>query len=263
MASSTSAAAAAAALPRLFIGQANYSSWSMRPWLALRAANFAFTEERVEVEGGGVNAKHLAYSPSGLVPCLHLPDGSRVWDSVGIFEWLAERAPAGSVWPADPAARAYARCITLEMHAGFGDLRAGLPCNFKMRLVGYEALPERVAANVARVAGIWAEARATYGAPSGEGPFLFGRFTAADAMYAPVVSRFISYNVDLAAWPAAAAYAAAVAAHPLYREWEAAALAETNPIAHYDEAALRLGRGRRAGLCAIEEAAARLVAAKQ
>lgn len=245
---------------RLFIGQRNYSSWSMRPWLLLRAAAFDFEPVSVEVEGRGFNPKHLEYSPSGLVACLHCPDDERVWDSLAISEWLAERSPPGTVWPLDARARAFARCIAAEMHAGFGDVRATLPCNIKMRLEG-RPLDERTALQVRRIATIWTEARARFGAPSGAGPFLFGAFGAADAMYAPVVSRFITYNVDLAGWPEAQAYAAAIAAHPLYREWEALALAETNPIAHYDEAALALGGPPRVGLCAVEVAAAVAVAA--
>ena len=245
---------------QLFIGQRNYSSWSMRPWLLLRAVGFQFDDVCVEVEGRGFNPKHLAYSPSGLVACLHCPGGERVWDSLAIAEWLAERSPPGAVWPINAAARTLARCVAAEMHGGFGDVRANLPCNIKMRLEG-RPLNERTALQVQRIAGIWAEARERFGAPSGAGPYLFGAFGAADAMYAPVVSRFITYNVDLAAWPAAQAYAAAIAAHPLYREWEALALAETNPIGHYDVAALELGGPPRTGLCAVELAAAAAVAA--
>ena len=239
----------------LYIGQKNYSSWSMRPWMLLRNANFDFDEICIEVEGGGFNPRHQAYSPSGLVPCLHDTEtGQRVWDSLGIAEWLAERLPAGCVWPADPAARAYARCIALEMHSGFPDVRANMPCNFKMRLNG-GPMSDKTALQVERIATIWAEARAKYGIPSGAGPYLFGAFSAADAMYAPVVSRFVSYNVSLDAWPEAKAYAAAMLNNAFYKQWEAAALVETNPIGHYDETALRVGNGRREGKCSLEAAA--------
>ena len=196
------------------------------------------------------------------MPCLRLADDQLVWDSLGIFEWLHERVP-GAVWPADSVARAFARCITAEMHAGFPDVRAHMPMNLKMRLVGASlpaaaaaagsdlahpqtpvaALPERVQLQFTRIVTVWTTARERFGAPSGRGPFLFGAFGAADAMYAPVVARFVSYNVDLSAWPLALAYAAAILNHAHFRAWVAAALAETNPINHYDEAALRLGGG--------------------
>lgn len=249
----------------LYTGQRNYSSWSMRPWILLRALNFPFEDRLVELEGRGFNPKHFTYGPAGTVPALHLPDGGGVvWDSLAIMEWLAERMPAGSVWPADPAARAYARCIAAEMHGGFGEVRSNLPCNFKMRVVG-APLAERTRQQVDRILQIWTEARTRWGAPSGAGPFLFGAFGAADAMYAPVVSRFITYNVDLSGYPVALEYAAAIAAHPLYREWEAAALAETGDkaLAHYDEATRALGGPDRGeALCAIQVAAAARLAAE-
>lgn len=254
--------AAMAAIPRLFIGQKNYSSWSMRPWILLRAAGFQFVEESVELEGRGFNPRHQAYSPSGTVPCLHMPDGEQVWDSLAISEWLAELSPAGTVWPAAADARAFARCISAEMHGGFGEVRANLPCNFKKRLAG-ASLSERTQQQVDRILQLWTEARGRFGVPSGAGPYLFGSFGASDAMYAPVVARFISYNVDLSAYPVALEYAAAIAAHPLYREWEAAALKETNPIVHYDETAHRIGGPDRTAKCAIEVAADALLSKQQ
>ena len=247
---------------KLFAGQHNYSSWSMRPWILLKECGFDFEEVPVDVEGKGFNTKHLAYSPSGLVPCILTPDGQQVWDSMGIAEWLAERTPPGTVWPVDPVARAFARCVALEMHSGFVDVRAGMPCNFKMRTNGAQ-LSDKAKEQLERIATIWTEARTRIGKPSGAGPYLFGVFSAADAMYAPVVSRFITYNIDLKRWPIALEYAATMYNNAHYQTWAASALLETNAIGHYDEAALKLGNGARpqSELSDIEEEAARLKAA--
>lgn len=235
-----------AARPVLVIGQKCYSSWSCRPWLLLKMAGFDFEERSVDVEGRGLNAKHFAYSPSGLVPCLHLPSGQQVWDSLAIAEWLYEQpGHAAHVWPADATARAFARCIAAEMHSGFPDVRAQMPCNIKMRLEGRRPLAERVQQQVDRLCAIWRQARTQWGEPSGEGPYLFGRFSAADAMFAPVAFRFLTYNVLLSD-PVAKAYCEALLANPHVRAWEAAALLETNAIAHYDAAALELGGAPRA-----------------
>ena len=238
----------------LYLGQSNYSTWSWRPWLVLRAAGVAIHVERVLV--GGASARNPALrnvSPSGLVPALRLADGSVLWDSLAITEWAAEQAAPGAVWPIDAAARAHARCVTAEMHAGFSALRNGLPGNVRMRLTG-KPLDAAVARDVARISELWAEARARFGEPSGGGPYLYGAWSAADAFYAPVVSRFVTYNVALEG--AAAAYAAAVWAHPLVQEWCAAAAAEGEEqrLAHYETAAVEAGGAPRDWRCVIEGA---------
>lgn len=198
----------------------------------------------MEVAGRGVDlALHGKYSPSGLVPVLHVDAETTVWDSLAIAEYANELA-GGRAWPADAKARAHARCVTAEMHSGFPDLRAAMPMNIKMRLVGKPAgeVSEKVKSQLERITAIFTDARLKYGVPSGH-PYLFGAFSAADAFYAPVVWRIVSYNVRLGT-PEARAYVAAMRADPFMKEWETAALAETNPIGHYDVAAVELGGGR-------------------
>lgn len=203
----------------LYLGDKNYSSWSLRPWLALRQLGIAFTEVEVPLGGTGVNERHLAYSPNGLVPCLH--DGDlQVFDSLAICEYLAERHP--QLWPAERTARARARSIAAEMHSGFGQVRNQLPMNIRLRARG-TALPAAVQKEVDRICLAWRDARTHLA--SGDGPFLFGAFSIADAMFAPVVWRFYSYNVALPA--DAAAYRDTMLALPAMREWQAAAEAST------------------------------------
>jgi glutathione S-transferase len=204
----------------------------------------AFEEVMVAVEGKGFAKVHQQYSPNGLVPCVHDDDGTIVWDSLAIAEYLAERSPAGAVWPENPRARVLARCISAEMHSGFGDVRATMPMNIKTRVAGME-LSEKVAQQVERIEELWTDARTTYGVPSGAGPYLFGKFTAADAFYAPIVWRFFCYNVPLKS-ALARQYVADMLRDTFMKEWEAGALAETNPIPHYDEAAVSQGGGLRA-----------------
>lgn len=154
---------------KLYIGNKNYSSWSLRPWILLRAFNVDFEEVIVPVSGKGVHAGlHRQYSPSGLVPCLH--DEEIIWDSLAIAEYMAEQHP--SMWPAEKAARARARCISAEMHGGFSDVRTNMPMNVKKRLSG-KPLTKEVQANVDRIQMLWSECRQKYG--SG-GSFLFGSF---------------------------------------------------------------------------------------
>lgn len=204
---------------QLVIGNRNYSSWSFRPWLALRAAGIPFTETVIPLYLPGSRDQLLARSPAGKVPIL--VDGAvTVWESLAIIEYVAERVPAAGLWPHDPGARAAARAIAAEMHAGFMPLRRACPMNMR-RPVGKLMLNEEAAADVARIDALWTDARARFGAG---GPFLFGRFCAADAMYAPVVSRFHSYDIGVGA--ASATYMAAVMALPAWREWESAARAE-------------------------------------
>jgi glutathione S-transferase len=234
----------------LVIGTQNYSSWSLRPWIALRNAGIPFTTRVVPVLGKGVNfAVHGSYSPSGLVPVLN--DGENkatVWDSLAIVEYAHELFPEAGVWPRDRAARARARCVAAEMHAGFADLRTACPMNVKhVWAGGVPVLPAGAMANIARIEGIWASLRGEFGSVAvgaEAGPYLFGRFTAADAFYAPVVFRFLSYGVVLSD-PLASTYMDAVAADEGMKEWREAALkeeAQGMAIAHYDEAAAKVGR---------------------
>jgi glutathione S-transferase len=224
-------------MPRLVIGQKRYSSWSLRPWILLRHAQYSFTEVNVDVEGIGFNERLLSLSPSGLVPILLLDDGTAdsVWDSLAIAEFLHERVAAGVVWPADARARALARAVSAEMHSGFGDVRALLSFNLGYRVASQPDLPARVASQIARIVAIWSDARARFGEPSGEGPFLFGRFSAADAMYAPVCWRFYTYRIAISD-ARAAAYVDSMLSHPLMIEWRKAALSEASGrVAKYDE----------------------------
>lgn len=235
----------------LYIGNKNYSSWSLRPWLLMQHFGIAFDEQVVGVAGRGASDLHRAYSDSGLVPCLHvrgMPAAAgtafQVWDTLAIAEFLAEQHPDLALWPKDTLARARARSVSAEMHSGFGALRSAWGMNIKMRLKG-APLSADVAADVARVEAIWRDARENFAAASGtSGPYLFGDFSVADAMFAPVVFRFFSYAAPLTAL--SQAYVQTMLAHPAMRAWEAAALAETSALAHYDEAALTQFGGPRA-----------------
>ena len=176
----------------LIVGNKNYSSWSMRPWIAMKATGIAFTEEVISLNAPDFKARVSKVSGTGKVPVLS--DGDvHVWESLAILEYLAEKFPGAGLWPSDPAARGHARAIASEMHAGFVPLRRHLPMNL-WRPVMPRALPDDVAANVRRIEHIWTDCRTRFGMG---GPFLFGRFGAADAMYAPVVSRFHTYAVEV------------------------------------------------------------------
>ena len=205
---------------KLIIGNKNYSSWSFRPWIGLKAAGIAFDEEMISLYVEGGREQILKHSPAGKVPIL-IDGAVRVWESLAILEYAAEKFPAAGLWPSDPAARGHARAISTEMHAGFAALREECGMNF-WRPPAKRTLSADAQANVARVQEIWTHARASYGAG---GPFLFGKFTAADAMYAPVVQRFITYDVDVGA--PVKAYMQAMTALPAWREWRRAALRET------------------------------------
>ncbi|MGZ3326095.1 MAG: glutathione S-transferase family protein [Xanthobacteraceae bacterium] len=204
---------------KLIIGNKNYSSWSFRPWIAMKVAGIAFEEEVVSLNAEDFKQRVRGISGTGKVPAL-ADGGIRIWESLAILEYLAERFPAARLWPADPAARALARALSSEMHAGFVPLRRHLPMNMWRPVVRRDLTPE-VAANVARIDAIWTDCRTRY---SGDGAFLFGAFGAADAIYAPVVSRFHTYAVEVGA--VAGAYMEAVMALPAWREWRAAALVE-------------------------------------
>lgn len=203
---------------RLYIGTRRYSSWSLRGWLAVRLARLPVELVVIPLAGGSTRAVK-AVSPGGTVPYLEHA-GNRIWDSLAICEYCAEQAPG--LWPDSPAARAHARVIAAEMHAGFRDLRMAMPMSLFRQGAAGTGRTQGVLADVARIEAIWAETRARFGAG---GPFLFGRaFTNADAMYAPVVARLLTYAPELA--PGSHAYCAAIRAHPLVAEWYDAAAAE-------------------------------------
>jgi glutathione S-transferase len=206
---------------RLVLGCRRYSSWSMRGWLAVRLAGLDVTELVVPPSADGRILSDPTLSPSRLVPYLEHA-GAQVWDSLAIVEYCAEHAPA--LWPADPLARAHGRAIAAEMHAGFRALRQAMPMNLGGSFPGH-GRTEAALADLARIEAIWTQTRARWGAG---GPFLFGAtFGAADAMYAPVVARLISYAPTLSA--ASLDYMAAVRAHPLVAQWYSDAAAE--PVA--------------------------------
>ncbi len=201
------------------LGNKNYSSWSLRGWLALKQTGAAFAERVVPLDRPGIREQLLAASPSARVPVLKHGDLT-VWDSLAIGEYLAERFPEATLWPAETAARAVARAVTAEMHAGFAELRRDLPMDLRNRYPGRDLAPG-TARDIARIVEIWQDCRTRFGAG---GDFLFGAFSLADAAYAPVVSRFVTYDVALP--EVAAAYRDAVMAWPAMREWAAAAEAE-------------------------------------
>jgi glutathione S-transferase len=201
----------------LHIGNYQLSSWSLRPWLLMREAGIPFEARRILLDRPDSKANILQVSPSGRVPCLH--DGAlRVWDSLAIAEYLAERHPG--LWPADPAARAWARSISAEMHSGFTTLRSRMPMKVADRLAAPEGVPE-LAADIARITGLWEETRRRFGEG---GDLLFGRFSIADAFYAPVVFRFQTYGVPLER--RAADYQQAMLRLAGMREWAEAAASE-------------------------------------
>ncbi|MBI3436367.1 MAG: glutathione S-transferase family protein [Proteobacteria bacterium] len=205
---------------RLTIGNQNYSSWSLRPWIAMKVTGIAFEETVIALDAADFGARVAAVSGSGKVPAL--ADGTTlVWESLAILEYLAETFPAAGLWPDAAPPRAHARAIANEMHAGFAALRRHCPMNFR-RPVTTCALTPEAAANVARIEAIWSACRRQYAAA---GPFLFGRFTNADAMYAPVVARLHTYGVEVS--PPSRAYMDAVVALPAWQEWRAAALRES------------------------------------
>lgn len=214
---------------KLVIGNKNYSSWSMRPWLAMRAAGIAFEEVFIPLytDNEADKDRILSFSRAGKVPAL--VDGDvTVWDSLSIIEYLAERFPDAKLWPQDRAARAYARSISAEMHSGFLPLRSECGMNLH-RPVGAVTLSADAQANVARVQEIWTECRDRHGK---SGPYLFGAFTAADAMYAPVVHRFRTYAIGVS--PQVQAYMNTMMALPAFAEWTKAGLAETLVIEKFE-----------------------------
>jgi len=210
---------------KLVIGNKNYSSWSMRPWLALRANHISFEEVFIPLYTGDADKQRiLGFSRAGKVPTL-IDGDVTVWDSLAIIEYLAERFPEAGLWPEDRADRAYARSISAEMHSGFMALRNECPMNLH-RPVREAALSQDARANIARIQEIWLDCRERQNKRGGKpGPFLFGAFGAADAMFAPVVYRFRSFAIDVA--PKVRAYMDTMLALPAVEEWTKAGLAET------------------------------------
>ena len=220
---------------KLLIGNKCYSSWSLRAWLLMRATGIAFTEQLVLLDEPGFKEAIFAAAPGsgGTVPTLI--DGEiAVWETLAICEYLHDTQPQAGIWPRDKAARAHARAISSEMHAGFTALRGACPMNLGKRFAARDRGPG-VARDVERLTGLWRQARDRFGAG---GPFLYGTFSAADAMYAPVVTRLDTYGI--AVDPVSRDYMKAVLALPAYREWLAAALAEPWIVAQdeVDEPAL-------------------------
>ena len=212
----------------LVIGNKNYSSWSMRPWVALKAAGIPFEEVRIPLYTGAADKQRiLDVTPAGKVPAL-VDDDITVWDSLAIIEYVAERFPHAGLWPEDRAGRAHARSISAEMHSGFAALRNECGMNLH-RPVGAKPLSENARADIARIQQIWSDCRARYGKA---GPYLFGALSAVDAMYAPVVHRFRTYAIDVT--PAVRDYMAAMNALPAFAQWTEAGLAETLLIERFE-----------------------------
>jgi len=215
------------ARPTLVIGNKNYSSWSLRPWLLMRHHAIEFDEVRLPLDTPEFTSGITRWSPSGRVPVLHRGD-LVVWDSLAICEYVSEAFLEGRGWPREPGARAVARAVSAEMHSGFRPLRDALPLNCRKRTSGFVA-PAEAMRDIERITRIWRECRARV---AGSEPFLFGAFSIADAMYAPVVLRFQTYGVNIGY--VERRYADAMLALPALREWLAAAEAEGLALPKYD-----------------------------
>jgi glutathione S-transferase len=205
---------------KLIIGNKNYSSWSMRPWIAMKVAGIAFEEKIIPLYEPGSREQVLKYSANGKVPVL-IDGDEPIWESLAILEYLAEKFPKAGLWPADAKARSHARVVANEMHGGFQSLRKNCPMNMWLP-PKKRNLPDEVTADVRRIDALWSDCRARFGQA---GTFLFGPFGAADAMYAPVVARLDSFCLPVG--PVAQAYMAAVMALPAWAEWRNAALKES------------------------------------
>ncbi|MHC4512681.1 MAG: glutathione S-transferase family protein [Planctomycetota bacterium] len=211
----------------LILGNKNYSSWSMRAWLCMKRTGAAFDEVVLDLAAQDILAQKAQHTPAGRVPVLKHGDLT-IWDSLAIAEYLAEIFPAAGLWPADSRRRAWARSLTSEMHAGFAALREQMPMNIRA------SYPDRVPDDavkhdIRRIQTAWGDCRAAHGE---DGPFLFGSFTIADAFFAPVVTRFRTYAVDMDA--TCRSYADAVWQHQDVQAWAAAARAESWTIPEYE-----------------------------
>jgi glutathione S-transferase len=211
----------------LTIGSKNYSSWSLRPWLAAKMGGIAFDEVLIPLYQPGSREQILTHSAAGKVPVLH-HGAVTVWESLAVCEYLAETFPEARLWPADPVARGVARAIATEMHNGFLPLRRHLPMNIH-RVPSPREIPAEIQPDIDRVTAIWRGCRTRYGK---RGDFLFGHFTIADAMYAPVVSRFRSYCVPLGA--VEDEYCSTIMGLPAMQEWIAAANAEPWVVENFE-----------------------------
>ncbi len=212
---------------RLVIANKLYSSWSLRPWMVLRAFGIPFEETVIALKRPETKEAIAKYSPSGKVPVL-IDGDVRVWESLAIVEYIAEKFPEMAIWPNDGAARAHARSISSEMHGGFMALRQACPMNLGKRFRA-PVLSDELNANVARIEAIWRDTRNDY---SGGRPFLYGAFTAADAMFAPVVTRLDTYQIPVSA--ETRGYMDAILTHSAFLEWKRAALTEPWTIADYE-----------------------------
>lgn len=217
---------------RLYIGNKNYSSWSLRPWLCLRWGGIPFEETVIRLDQPGYGKQAVAaikaVSPNGTVPALHA-DGTTIWDSLAITEWAAEQVAPGVLWPADPALRAQARAAVCEMHSGFAAVRRDLPMNIHHRLAETPAWPEDTRAGLARIEALWTGLRERH---AQHGPFLFGQRSIADAFFMPVATRLRTYAVPVSA--VAGAYRDTLLADPDFLQWERDSLADS-----WDAAATR------------------------
>jgi len=211
----------------IYIGNKNYSSWSLRAWLMLKQSGASFEEVLVPLRESTTRTTILRHSPSGRVPALHRGE-LVVWESLAIGEYLAERFPEARLWPEEPEARTVARAVSAEMHAGFSALRSHLPMNMRSSFAARGVTPE-AQADINRVTALWRDCRKRFGA---EGKFLFGHAGIADAMYAPVVSRFRTYRIELD--EEAQRYADAVWALPALQEWATAAGNEPMVIEEFE-----------------------------
>ncbi len=204
---------------KLVIGNKNYSSWSMRPWIAMKQMELAFEEIVIPMNQPETRARMLEHSPTGLVPTL-IDGAVTIFETIAILEYLNDKHPEAGLWPRDIGVRAHARAISAEMHAGFAALRRDCPMNIRRPVRKHLPSPEGQA-QAARIDALWTDARRRFGAG---GPFLFGAFTAADAIYAPVVNRLHTYDVPRSA--TSQAYMDAMMALPAWKEWEAASRVE-------------------------------------
>jgi glutathione S-transferase len=211
--------------PKLIIGNKNYSSWSLRAWFLLREADIDFDEHRIALDKDDTAREIAEFSPAGRVPVLLLDDVA-VWDTLAIAETVAERWPEKKLWPENAAARAHARSISAEMHSGFEELRSRMPMN--CRAMGRRvALPDELTRDIDRIIDIWSDCRRQYG---DTGSWLFGEFSIADAMYAPVVLRLRTYGINLS--ESAGHFAQRVLQSEAMQEWLLACETETEVIEH-------------------------------
>jgi len=213
---------------KLAIGNKAYSSWSLRPWILMTALGIPFEEDLIPLDTPEFRPRVNAYHAGSTVPIL-VDDDITVWESIAIMDYLAERFPEKGIWPKDLKARTFARVISNEMHAGFRGLRGACPMNVRKRYATLDR-GELVAKDVARITHLWTKALTEFGKPSGQGPYLFGAFSAADAMFAPVVTRLHTYSIKVD--PVIRAYMDALLASPAFMAWYKVAMTEHWTVAH-------------------------------